>query len=203
MTEQIADNPMLAAQEVQRLFRKAEHYGCSATHETREGGHLVVTVSGIQIGIISSSVKRWCPNVIVQGTGQPNAVVCVWEAGTFLSERKKPTTKVEGTLPDADVLSGMTRQQIDTLNMLQPVLKKLDQDIEAAYPSTRLANAGVGSGKRDLVIAVLDRLHELSSQNVPQFLTYVGLKLGHHFIQEDPSETLIIPEPARASARVR
>lgn len=197
------ENPMITEEEVQRLLRKCEHYGCSATSETRDGGHLAVTVTGAQVRIINDNAKRWCPNVIVQGCGQPNSIVLVWEAGTFVSPEVKLPTKREGTLADATVLSRMTRQQIDTLNMLQSVLKQLDADIEEAYPNTRLANSGVGAGKRDLVIKVMDRLHELSSRNVPQFLTYVALRLGHHFQVEDPAEKLIIPEPARASARAR
>jgi len=201
--ETATENPMLQEEEVKRLFRKLEHYGISQTHETRDGGHLAVTATGVQIPVVSQNVKGWCPNVIVQPTGAPNSLILIWEAGTFVTTAERAPTKLEGTKPDAEVLDQMTRQQIDTLDYLHSVLKKLDADIEAAYPDTRLANSGLGQGKRDLVIKVMDALHERSSQNVPQFMTYVAIRLARHLAQQNYEDTIEIPEPARASARVR
>ena len=195
------ENPMITEPEVQRLRSKAEHYGFTFETSSTKEGHLRVVVAGTKIMIAQSSAKQWCPNAIVQGNAGPNALAFIWEAGAFLRAAAEPPTKPEGAKPDAEVLDGISRQQIDTLQMLGGVIKRLDADIEAAYPEVELSNKGFGKGKLELMCKILEVLHERSSKNMPDFWSFTGMRLAHHFRKADNNELLEIPEPARAWAR--
>jgi hypothetical protein len=195
------DNPMLNEPEVMRLQAKAEHFGLTFEPETTQGGHLRVVVSGTQVLTAKEAAKRWCPNAIIQGNAGPNALAFIWENGVFVKAAAEPPTKPEGSKPDSEVLDEISRQQLDTLQLLKGVVKKLDTGIEEAYPGIFLSNEGFGKGKRDLMCKVLDALHDRSSRNVPDFWTHVTMPMAHHFVKQNPTEVLEIPESASAWAK--
>ena len=195
------DNPMLNEPEVMRLKAKAEHFGLTFEPKTTDGGHLRVVVAGTQVLTAKEAANRWCPNAIIQGNAGPNALAFIWENGVFVKAAAEAPTKPPGSKPDSEVLDEISRQQLDTLQLLKGVVKKLDEGIEKAYPGVFLSNEGFGKGKRDLMCKVLDSLHDRSSRNVPDFWTYVAMTLAHHFVKQNPTEVLEIPESPQAWAK--
>lgn len=192
-------NPMLQEAEVQRLLSKAAHYGCAAEIRTVEGGHLRVIVSGQSAPLFDRQGKSWCPRALIQGTGEVNQVSFIWEVGSFVKAPGKDPTKPEGSKPDKEVLDGISRM-IDRVEQLKGILRKLNTDIEAAYPGVKLSNSGFGKGKLVLVTRVLEQLQGSSSRNLTQFTAYVAIFLARHFECED-GVVIEIPEAPRSMIR--
>lgn len=167
-------------EEVEKIFRKADHYGMQAKlDEGVEKGFTRVVVFGAKLTLFETNAKKWAPNAVLQGNAGPGKLAFMW-SNSKIEEPPVIPTKPAGSLSDDDVVDMVPQSQILTEGQLNEVLVRINKGIEKAYPAVTISHPQFGKGKLDLVLLVMDRLYSCSSRNLHRYASICTLGfLGH------------------------